>query len=859
MRRIFKSFMLIAAAAMAFTSCQKEETAAPEIVSATLTMHADVEQTKTYLENNTVLWGKGEAVTLYVGAGETAKFFDSASTDAYDGQASALFTFAIEDVAKADSYSLGGIYPASAAKGINNNDNPESYKIALPATQNAEAGKYDPSAYIMVLKPEAVETLPSDYKAYFRRAVALNKITLTNVKEDISSVEIMVPEKKYLAGRRYMNLTTGESGEVYESGTQTNVVKVNGDFKSGSFDVWFCSWGVELVEGEALTVKMTSANNTYTRTITTRAEGIKFVEGDLNTLTINMEKADVEAISTITGDYLIASKTSSGWFLMTPTNGGKFYSATTSVSSSSTVTCADFYDVADVNNYVWNVAKYDNGYSIKSVNTNKYVTYSGSSNEAYANEELSDAAKMDIQLADQSAVIESMNVSGRKLQYNASSPRFAFYTTAQAGVYLIPWIPDTTPRITLAKNSDQVAFDATAYDFTYTTKNITGNVDVTIKEGATMTNVSASASNGTVTVKFEANADTEQKTATIVLSYEGAESVSVILTQAGKTEENVPVEYTVKYTVSSTIAVTTSGVAPNGSTATFKNTYTNNKEQMTKGNSQTYTLSGFNGCVIKSVTLTMKSNSSAGAGTFSLKAGTTTLASISSATTFNKWYDNTSYGSSYRPVHVTLTNDSYEIGANENVVIELAGTTNSIYCQAVEITYQTSSGNSDSGAGNEGGETPEPEEPGQGGENPSGPVVVLSEQFDNSTTSDSSTAITTSEFSNFSGTTSKAYTSKYGGIKLGSSSAVGYITSKSLDLSSTFTVQIDACKYGSDTGNIVVTVGSQTQTISNSQLGAAGTFKTFTLTFEAATTSSTVKIATSSKRAYIDNVVITRN
>jgi hypothetical protein len=255
----------------------------------------------------------------------------------------------------------------------------------------------------------------------------------------------------------------------------------------------------------------------------------------------------------------------------------------------------------------------------------------------------------------------------------------------------------------------------------------------------------------------------------------------------------------------------------------------------------------------------MKSNSSAGAGTFSLKAGTTTLASISSATTFNKWYDNTSYGSSYRPVHVTLTNDSYEIGANENVVIVLTGTTNSIYCQAVEITYQTSSGNSDSGAGNEGGETPEPEEPGQGGENPSGPVVVLSEQFDNSTTSDSSTEITTSKFSNFSGATSKAYTSKYGGIKLGSSSAVGYITSKSLDLSSTFTVQIDACKYGSDTGNIVVTVGSQTQTISNSQLGAAGTFKTFTLTFEAATTSSTVKIATSSKRAYIDNVVITRN
>ena len=143
----------------------------------------------------------------------------------------------------------------------------------------------------------------------------------------------------------------------------------------------------------------------------------------------------------------------------------------------------------------------------------------------------------------------------------------------------------------------------------------------------------------------------------------------------------------------------------------------------------------------------------------------------------------------------------------------------------------------------------------QGG---SEPVVVLSEQFDNKSTSDNSNAITTSTFPNFSGATSKAYKSKYGGIKLGSSSAAGYITTKSLDLSSAFTVQIDACKYGSDSGNITVTCGSQVKTINNSSLKAAGTFTTFTLEFTAATASSTVKIATSSKRAYIDNVIITR-
>jgi hypothetical protein len=73
------------------------------------------------------------------------------------------------------------------------------------------------------------------------------------------------------------------------------------------------------------------------------------------------------------------------------------------------------------------------------------------------------------------------------------------------------------------------------------------------------------------------------------------------------------------------------------------------------------------------------------------------------------------------------------------------------------------------------------------------------------------------------------------------------------------TTKKDVRCNGENTGNIVVTCGTQTQTIKNSELGAAGSFKTFTLTFSAATAASTVKIATSSKRAYIDNVVITRN
>ena len=543
MRKVFKSFMLVAAAAMAFVSCQKQEISAPETISATLTMHAGVHQTKTYIAENTVLWGTGESVKLYIGAGEggdaTTTFVNSDPTDDFDGQGIAEFTFEINDVEADGPFVLGGVYPVSITTGINNNTNPKAYKVQLPATQQSVDGQYDPSAYIMVLKPELVNELPTEYQAWFRRATALNKITLSNVAEDITAVEIIVPEKKYLAGRRNFDLTTGESGEIYDSGTQTNTVKVTGDFKAGSFDVWFCSWGVELEGGETMTIKMTSANNIYTRSIIAREKGIKFIEGDLNKLAVDMASAEVEALSNITGEYLIASKTASGWFLMTSTNAGKYYSATASVSSATEVTCADFYGVADVENYVWDVAKYENGYSIQNMSTSNYVVYSGSSNEAYADEALDEKAMMDIKLDGQSAIIESMNVAGRKLQYNASSPRFAFYTTVQAAVYMIPWTPDTTPRIIAETKEFNVSAAETTVEIPYTVKNITGEITAVVAENATMSIVSTNVAADKVTVTFDANTESTEKTATIVLSYEGAQSQEVVITQAaaGQTKQ----------------------------------------------------------------------------------------------------------------------------------------------------------------------------------------------------------------------------------------------------------------------------------------------------------------------------------
>lgn len=99
---------------------------------------------------------------------------------------------------------------------------------------------------------------------------------------------------------------------------------------------------------------------------------------------------------------------------------------------------------------------------------------------------------------------------------------------------------------------------------------------------------------------------------------------------------------------------------------------------------------------------------------------------------------------------------------------------------------------------------------------------------------------------------SKAYKGK-GGLKLGTGSAVGSVTTKELDLSGAFYIAIEAGQYGSDAGNIVVSIDGDAAVISSNDFSGvlyanvvAGTY----------TNKSKVTIATSTKRAYVYSVNI---
>ncbi|MBQ4394580.1 MAG: chitobiase/beta-hexosaminidase C-terminal domain-containing protein [Paludibacteraceae bacterium] len=134
---------------------------------------------------------------------------------------------------------------------------------------------------------------------------------------------------------------------------------------------------------------------------------------------------------------------------------------------------------------------------------------------------------------------------------------------------------------------------------------------------------------------------------------------------------------------------------------------------------------------------------------------------------------------------------------------------------------------------------------------------VLNEEFDNNSTNDSNTPITSSTFANFSGSTNNCYKGAHGDLKMSSGSTNGTITSKSLDLSVSFNITMDVAQYGSDAGSVTITIydaGDLSTPLESQTISTYGTGKS--LDFAAATSTSVIKIA-ATNRVYIDNVIVT--
>ena len=541
MKVLYKSLCFIAAiAAMSLTSCQKESLK-PAEGSTTITVHASVEDvanaTKTYIEGNQLYWSENErmwVVTFNDDAEANAAMFGS---DSFTRSADGLtgdFTVKINDT-NTNKY-IVGITPQSTSVS-SDNKKAYDYKIQLPAKQTATAASYDPNAYPLITRPADLPLDNNAWRASYVRVAALNLLNITNLNDDIRSVVITFPEGQDAAGNRKFDLSNSTPGEIYYGGTNEITVSYGTAIPSDTETktIWFTSWGVTIENGEKITVKVASDTKTYTKEFTAN-QIIKLEENYLNTLPIDMSGAAVEDLPAgedLSGEYLIVGPKSEAYHYMLNTTGKDYIIGSTNGISKNIadLTCADFYGEAGIENYVWVVSSTNGGYTIKNKSTNQFINISSDSAQLESDEAVLILDKQD----DGSYKVQESAGSEYSLCFNSSANpvRFKPYkpSSDQQPIYFIPWVESTEPTLIVSESSKTVDAAAESVTFEYIARNIEG--DVTVAKGSDTDNIitNVSAADGVVTVTLTPNTADKEKTATVILSATGAESVTLTITQ----------------------------------------------------------------------------------------------------------------------------------------------------------------------------------------------------------------------------------------------------------------------------------------------------------------------------------------
>lgn len=128
-------------------------------------------------------------------------------------------------------------------------------------------------------------------------------------------------------------------------------------------------------------------------------------------------------------------------------------------------------------------------------------------------------------------------------------------------------------------------------------------------------------------------------------------------------------------------SISASGDLPEGSQATYECTY--KKGQLTKGNTATLSLTGWQNTCIQRVTLSMRSNKSSGAGSLVVQVGGNTVWKIDDCK-FDSMAWHGSYSDIYVPISHTFTP---AISSQGDIQILITASANSLYIESYEIEW----------------------------------------------------------------------------------------------------------------------------------------------------------------------------
>lgn len=549
------------AAALAFVGCSNvdengganDNTPAPAEYQLTINATAHEPATRVVISGDKTngfetSWEVGDLIGVFTDT-ETADVSDRSvrsynyrlEATTVNGDGTAVFTSTLYGGTYAGMNDLYAYYPyKSEMASVNNYASTttfEDVKCQIPAEQTmTESGSYDPAAAYMVARPSIIDL--SESKAVettltFRHLncfvnLSTKSITADGVSGDevVSAITMTVPGKT-LAGDFELNLADGSTN--FTTTEESITINVPSGTTLTDLSAWLVVNPFKLESGDELEFSITTNKNIITKTITGKT--IDFAIK--NVLTLNLAIDNTCTVEPFTasnlfadGIYVIANEETQRMLSLgtnTTTNTYRGYTEYVDLPTEGALVSAED---AWILKSVGNVG--DNTYTIQSAVNNYYLGWS-SGNNAPLFTEAGDKTTLLIATTTDGYQIKANHDQARLLAYNASSPRFAFYTSDQKNVLTL--VPVTVkPTISLTSAS-AVTANPVATDGTVNYSLIGGEDGETVSatSSAAWLTIGEITSTG-VAYSIAANTDAE-RTATITLSYDGADDVIVSVTQ----------------------------------------------------------------------------------------------------------------------------------------------------------------------------------------------------------------------------------------------------------------------------------------------------------------------------------------
>lgn len=516
MRKMQKTLMLVAAAAMALAGCSKEDVSDNALpgsgTKATRGFTAEIASSRTTLN--------GDATRMKWTAGDQLGFYTDVETDlnvASSTYAEGATNFTAEIDTKATK--VYAYYPYF--KSQMDKDTPRTHEnVSLyieDAQTQTEAGVLNGNMvgmYASATLAEGQNTVLTFTP--IASLIAFNIYDAENNGDAVKSITFTPAGGEKLNGQHIYNLETGEttSTGTKESATVTLTTPyaVPAAKPAGKAGYIYLAVTPKSYAGGTFTV--VTDKNTYT------FETTKVIDASnvYAPVIIPMNLVAATPAEDYSGTYVVLAKEGSTYFALAGMNNNN----TTRLDAvpfeyNGTDTPISVTDPE----IVWTVTKSGNAYTLS--NEGKYLSYSGSGNTAAVNSTPYNLTLLK-DTANGTYNIKSETVSNRVLaKYNTDNAYFAFYTTGgNNNLYLVPVDYKQLPIIDLSTNSAILDYnDETVHEITATITDASSVIAAaySTEEGSVESNwLVASYENGKISYFASVNNTDKARTAYIVVS-----------------------------------------------------------------------------------------------------------------------------------------------------------------------------------------------------------------------------------------------------------------------------------------------------------------------------------------------------